>query len=530
MKKRITFTNLITAVIRYAFIFMLLFIIADIFIFSDTTNYYTKKVFLLPNRELFIISFALCVLIYFLLKERDKNDSSEKQVVNWGIIASVFLFILQLVIVANMFFYPGWDAGGIRDTVFEIINGTNNIWYPYSRFPGNINITAIMVIIAKISQAVGVKAYAGILTVNVLFVNLAGLFTYLCAYKITDSVRISKFSWFIFSLLVGLSAWISVPYADTFSILLPILIFYLYITIKPGEKVDLKWFFIGFLSLYGATIRKTVLVVLIAIIVVELLKAFAQMDKKKWVNFFLSLGLIALSIFPVLVISSLSEDMLGIEINDEESFSIYHLAMMGLNGETNGVFSQDDVDFSASFKTVEERNEKNLEVIEKRLRDFKFFGYLKFLGEKALVFFSDGSFAWGVEGNFYQSIPERFSSLSMFLKEMYYNDGSLNPLLKTFQQILWFVILLLLPLLGVLGKRPESNRTIIMLTIIGLVFALFIFEARARYLYHYTPLFVLGASIGLGMISEKGNHQVSDLKSVIERRRAGKDKNDIQSQ
>lgn len=529
MKKKLIPANVITAVIRYVFIFMLLFVIADIFIFSDSTKYFTKKTFLLPNRELFIISLVFCILLYFLLKERGKNTSTDKQAVYWVIIATFFLFILQLVIVYNMFFYPGWDAGGIRDTVFEIINGTNSIWYPYSRFPGNINITAIMLVIAKISKAVGVNEYLGILFVNVLFVNLAGVFTYLSTYKITNSIKISKFAWLLFTLLVALSAWISVPYADTFSILLPILIYYLYITIKPDKKMDLKWFFIGFLGFYGATIRKTVLVVLIAIIVVELLKAFAPMDKKKWVNFLLSLVLIGLSIFPVLAISSLSDDLLGIEINDEESFSIYHLAMMGLNGETNGVFSQDDVDFSASFKTAEERNEKNLEVIEKRLSNFKFFGYLKFLGEKVLVIFSDGSFAWGVEGDFYQSIPERSSRVSMFLKEIYYNGGSLNPLLKTFQQILWFVIFLLLTLMGILGKQPESNRTVIMLAIIGLVFALLIFEARARYLYHYTPFFVLGASIGLGMISEKVNHKGSGLISVTEEKQTGEDKNDIQS-
>lgn len=526
MKKRLISANTISAVVQYSFISMLLLIIADIFIFSDSTKYFTKKVFLLSNRELLIISLVFCILLYFLIKVSDKKTSTNKQAVYWVIIASILLFILQLVIVSKMFFYTGWDAGGIRDTVFEIINGTNNIWYPYSRFPGNINITGIMVIIAKISKGFGINEYLGILIVNVLFVNLAGVFTYLSAYKITNSVKISRISWLLFSLLVGLSPWISVPYADTFSILLPILIYYLYITINPDKKMDLKWFLIGFLSLYGATIRKTVLLVLVAIIFVELLKVFTQMDKKKWVNFLLSIFLVGLSIFPVLGISSLSKNLLGVGINDEESFSIYHLAMMGLNEKTNGVFSQDDIDFSASFKTAEERNEKNLEVIEKRLRDFKFFGYLKFLGKKALVIFSDGSFAWGVEGNFYQSIPERSNELSMFLKEIYYNDGSLNSLLMTFQQALWFVVLLLLPLMGFLGKQPESNRTIIMLAIIGLVIALLIFEARARYIYHYTPLLVLGTSIGLGMISKKVNHITTDLINVTEEKQEEKENND----
>lgn len=96
----------------------------------------------------------------------------------------------------------------------------------------------------------------------------------------------------------------------------------------------------------------------------------------------------------------------------------------------------------------------------------------------------------------------------------------------TFQQALWFVVLLLLPLMGFLGKQPESNRTILMLAIIGLVIALLIFEARARYIYHYTPILVLGTSIGLGMISKKVNHITTDLINVTEEKQEEKENND----
>ena len=177
--------------------------------------------------------------------------------------------------------------------------------------------------------------------------------------------------------------------------------------------------------------------------------------------------------------------------------------MMGLNEDTNGVFSQDDIDFSASFKTVEERNANNIEVIKQRLRDFGFFGYLKFLAKKTLVVFSDGSFAWGVEGNFYQTVPERFSRFSSILKAIYYNDGANHLLFITIEQVLWFVVLIFLTALGILTKKPDPNKLVLMLIITGIVSALMLFEARARYLYHFSPFFVLGASIGLHLITEK---------------------------
>lgn len=482
---------------------MLTVIIADIFFFSDSIEYATKKVFLLSNRALLIISLGICLVLILFLKRIGKVSISYKQVVLALGLASILLFIFQLIIVLNMFFYSGWDAGGVRDSVFEIINETYNIWYPYSRFPSNINITALMVVVAKISNFIGLNEYIGILTVNILLVNLAGFFTFLCAYKLTSSIKHSIFSWIMFTLLVSVSPWISIPYSDTYSILFPILAYYLYISMKPKAKIDSRWFFIGLLCFYGATIKQTVIIVLIAIIIVELLRTIVQTDNHKWARLLGIVVIVFLSVFPVLLISSFSKGLLGVEINNEEDFSIFHLAMMGLNEDTNGVFSQDDIDFSASFKTIEERNTNNIEVIKQRLRDFGFFGYLKFLAKKILVVFSDGSFAWGVEGNFYQTIPERFSQLSSTLKAIYYNDGANNLLLITIEQILWFVVLLFLTAMGILTKKPGGNKIVLMLIIIGIVSALMLFEARARYLYHLSSFFVLGASIGLHLITEK---------------------------
>lgn len=503
LEKNPTITNIFPAIIRIVFIAAILLIIADILFLSDFTEYFTKKNFLLSNRTLLAVSIGICVLLSFLLKKKKQAEYSYKQIVLGLSLASLLLIIFQLITISNMYFYPGWDAGGIRKAVFEIVNGTYNISYVYSRYPSQINVTALMVGIVKLSNLLGIDGYFGILFVSALFVNLAGVFTFLSTYHITKNTKISIFSWFIFTLWVGLSPWISIPYTDTYSILYPILAFYLYVSRKPEEKSGIRWFFIGLLCIYGSTIKQTVIIILVAIIIVELLNAFAQKDKKIWINLIFSFAMILLSVVPVLIIKSYSKDVIGIELNDKEDFSVYHLAMMGLNEETNGVFSQDDVDFSASFMTIEERNSKNLEVIQQRLNDYGFFGYLKFLAKKALVIFSDGSFAWGVEGNFYHTIPERTNRFALFLRDIYYNDGTHNQLFMTLEQILWFVVLLLLPLMSMMKQKPNGNEVTLMLIVLGFIFGILLFEARARYVYHFSTFFVLGASIGLGKVTEK---------------------------
>ena len=478
-------------------------IIADILFFSDFTEYFTKKNFLLSNRTLLAVSIGIYVLLSFLLKMKKQAEYSYKQIVLSLSLASLILFIFQLILISNMYFYPGWDAGGIRNAVFEISNGTYNIWYVYSRYPSQINVTALMVGIVKLSNLLGIDGYFGILFVSALFVNLAGVFTFLSTYHITKSTKFSIFSWIFFTLWVGLSPWISIPYTDTYSILFPILAFYLYVSRKPEEKSGIRWFFIGLLCIYGSTIKQTVIIVLVAIIIVEVVNAITQKEKKTWKNLLFSFAIILISIVPVLIYSSVSEEILGIELDPEADFSIYHLAMMGLNAETNGVFSQSDVDFSASFSTIEERNSKNLEVIQQRLSEYGFFGYLQFLAKKSLVIFTDGTFAWGVEGNFYKTIPDRTGGFALLLKDIYYNDGAIYPLVKTIQQILWFVVLLFTSSMGILTKKPDRNKTTLLLTIVGLIIGILLFEARARYIFHYSPFFVLAASIGLHEVTKK---------------------------
>jgi hypothetical protein len=503
IKKNLDIANVGHIIASCLFVIILLAIIADIFIFSDSIGYPTKKNFLFSNRILLIISLGICIILSFLIKNNQENYPSNDKFVFILIVANLLLFIFQLIVIFNMFFYSGWDAGGIRDSVFEIVNGTYNIWYPFSRFPSNINITVFMVVIVKMFSFFGLDGYSGILIVSALFVNLAGMFTFLCTYRITHSINHSVFSWIVFALLVALSPWISIPYSDTYSILFPILAFYLYVSIKPETKFSIRWFWIGLVCFFGYTIKPTVIIVLVAIIIVESWKALLINNKKIWINLLFSFILITLSVFPVLIINSYSNELLGVELNNEEKFSMYHLAMMGLNADTIGVYSQDDVNSSASFKTVEGRNNANIEIIEQRIKSFGLIGYLKFLGKKALVNFSDGSFAWSIEGTFYQTVPERSSGFAMFLKNLYYSDGTHHSLFLTFEQMLWFIVLLLLSAMNILGKKFDNNKTTLMLVIIGFIAAVMIFEARARYAYHVSPFFIVGASIGLSCINEK---------------------------
>ena len=61
-----------------------------------------------------------------------------------------------------------------------------------------------------------------------------------------------------------------------------------------------------------------------------------------------------------------------VRLEREESFGIAHFLMMGLNTDTDGSFSAEDADFSASFQTSAERSRADMERASERLKQMGF--------------------------------------------------------------------------------------------------------------------------------------------------------------
>ena len=80
--------------------------------------------------------------------------------------------------------------------------------------------------------------------------------------------------------------YIIIPYTDTISMVFPILIFYLYIKIKEEKNENKRAFFTileGMLTILGYHIKPTIVIVVIAICIVEILRC----KKIKMIKIFL---------------------------------------------------------------------------------------------------------------------------------------------------------------------------------------------------------------------------------------------------
>jgi len=424
------------------------------------------------------------------------------------VISCLVLFAIQIFISFHTYFFPGWDAGAIRSTVFDIINnngviGEGNQFYWFSLNPNNLNLTAILLLIEQATLELGLRSYYTWLIINIILVDLAGIFTYLCVFNITKEKNVAYISWLFFTILISLSPWITIPYSDTYAILFPIFSFYLYISQVKHQNNYFKWFLIGFSCFLGYTIKPTSIIVLIAILLSEGLKLLDKNYNKKLERKCGNISLLLISIIPIMIINNYLAIKTGADLDAERKVSPLHYLMMGLNPETLGIYSGEDVSFSASFYPSNERNQENINKIKERLGDFGFIGYLKFLSRKALVNFSDGSFAWGAEGNFIDEIPNRDDTVSSFLSDVFYPGHRFYQIFLTITQIFWFTILLLL--LGTFLSIDDEDYKIItmVLSIIGIIGFVMVFEARARYLINHLPFFTLGAGIGINNINKQ---------------------------
>jgi hypothetical protein len=195
------------------------------------------------------------------------------------------------------------------------------------------------------------------------------------------------------------------------------------------------------------------------------------------------------------------------ELDKEADLPMTHFFMMGLNESTNGVYSGDDVGFSFSYLTRSERAEANMQEAVRRINELGVAGMLRHIEKKSLVNFADGTFAWSEEGGFYNTmIVDKNDSISPFLKNLIYEDGKYYAVFVNFMQMIWIVTLF--GMLGIFfeGKRGgEVNKELLVMVIsvIGLILFVTLFEARARYLYTYTPVFIILAMTGFRNMEKK---------------------------
>ena len=264
--------------------------------------------------------------------------------------------------------------------------------------------------------------------------------------------------------------------------------------------------FIGLCSTVGYKIKPQTFIVFIAVILVE---TFCVAGKRELKKSFLNDLIAIFGAFMGLCIIKVGISAMNFPVDKNMSFGIAHYFMMGMNPADMGNFSDKDVEFSASFSTCAERNAADLYVAINRIKNMHVLGLVQQFARKILSNYYNGTFSWAAEGGFFLEVfPPKATPICEFLRGLYYTGqygdiGKYYILWSNFEQMIWLTIIFL----NVFAWHATKNNRVcvIMLSILGLTLFELIFEARARYLFTYIPLYIILSLYGFQYIRSRLN-------------------------
>lgn len=453
--------------------------------------YYTAGFSFVSNDLLWAGALVVCgVLIWLNVRLGEKSAGRTER---W-IIRGLFLITLaiQFLIARCCWFHMGWDAQKVHMTAEELARGVALTDPDYFRACSNNAPLALLQAVplwAAVRIGLGVP-YVVLPYIDAVFLNLSAYLCVLCVQELTQS-RVARLFALVLSIgWIALSPYILYPYTDTFAILFPVLC--LYIWLKCSKAV-LKWLLISFFAFAGACVKPTVLIVFIALIALEICTGLKNLRCVYWKRTLAVTAAIVIAALPGLWFQSFAVEFITGTATPEEQMSATHYLMLGMNDKTFGGHSPEDVAYTQSFETLQEKQRAQLQMTWKRIADRGLAGNLRFFAIKAYKAYADGSFA--AHSSFLQlEVPKRSDGLSTLMRNFYLKNGSYILPCHTLIQGLWLGVLTLCALAAFRCRRHPLLSPVC-LTLAGLTAYLLLFEVWPRYLFLYAPFFVILSSM-----------------------------------
>jgi hypothetical protein len=431
----------------------------------------------------------------------------------------ILLFLsMAAVLVFNLYaayggyFNTGWDAGIVRSTALlefykHYARLPNNY---FSWFPNNQLIVWLFTGVLRIGKAFGMTHLEYALVVFQVIVGVLSLWlVYAVTLDLTKNHKIAWMAYLAALLLSGLTPWIIVAYSDATGIIFPLVTIRCYQmagkTAKPWAKI-IWWALLGLSAFAGYRIKPQTVIMLIAVVLVELCSLFYRGSFKKLGRVALRLGLAAGGFaLGMLLYTQAVQPSLHFKINPRQTIGMPHYLMMGLNDKAHGdgVYRAEDYNYTWYFRTNEARNKADLEKAQIRLEAYGPDGLFWHLCRKQIINYNDGTFGWNDEGDFFQHQPKwAHNEISPWVRSVIKPKGKNYKNFLSFKQTVW--ITLIFSGLFAAGAlfRSESEETdketmILIAAILGLTVFELLFEARARYLYTYAPVYAIIGTLGL---------------------------------
>ena len=472
-------------------------------------NLATKLVTLCDNKILFLMCIPVIAVCFSFIYMTRKIELTKRVSVILNIslvVVFVLMFFVNLEICKCINIAQGWDVSVVVGTAYSLVKeipiGDQNY---YSLYPNNVPITFVLSELFLFADKLQDFSYVNDFMWNIaicLMISVAGYLTCVSVKKITQNFAMTVMACFLYIACVCFTPWKTVPYTDMFSMMFPIMCICLYILQFYSKNKWLKyglWFGTFITGFVGSLMKPTVLIIPIAIFLCEAVKWIMNL-KKCWKEILIKVMLILAAFLLYQGCINYIYEEVGYEPAKECEFTALHFAMMGLNEESTGSYHSGDVAISGNVPLLKDRTDKQIEVIKERLTEKGFWGYGYFLLRKMVMTFNNGTFGWAREGGFlYDAYPIYSDGAYVsIIRDVFMPDAKYSGYFNTYSQAVWLFIILCIPGICFVNKEKREVMMPILVSILGTIFYLMLFEARARYLLFALPVFVLAAVLGMG--------------------------------
>ncbi len=419
---------------------------------------------------------------------------------------SAVLFAGILYLAFHYYFVTGWDVSAVMGTAIAIATGNEEgLGHFYmSLYPNNILISYLFSVAIRIGNLLGISnAYVCPIVMQCFLFALAGYLLWDVGNTLYGG-RASALIWIMYVGMVAASPWVTVPYSDSTGLIFPIGTLWLFVkALKGGRLQNLTVALIAFFWYIGYRIKPQTTIVGIAVMLWVLLKWMAdgsrkEADRKQYLTRAVSA---VIGLASSVLVAGCCVRATGLQVDEERGVNLSYYLMTGLNESSNGVINLEDYYFSLGIEGREERSAAEWEVIGSRLKDYGVTGLLELMKKKTLTNYMDGSFAWWMEGDFLTQLRFEGQPLRGRLEDYYYATGSKFSLFMNQAQIQWMGVLFL-AFLAAFRKKQGDAGWVVLCSLVGIALFEWLFEARARYLFIYVPLYILEACGTIATVME----------------------------
>lgn len=501
LKERGNFFEKLPGFFRLMFCIYVILAILCSFVFDSPDSYrgytplpYSNSVIILP--ALLLLALALFFTLHKGRSRRGPMSDRRFYLVISAVFAAVFA--LQLFILDHIWINTGWDVRTIMDSAYDLVTqyklDAPNLHY-LSVYPNNLFIVYVSAFMLRLGLVIFPdNPYLFSFICSALSVCVSVYLAVLCVYKLSGSRRITVVGIAAAVPLIALSPWIIIPYSDTFGMIFPVAALFCLVFCR---KKYLRLGLAAALCTLGYEIKPTNLIPLIALVLVGGCYLLGDAIRRKPWLCRAGAAVLALSIGAgaAFGISALIMSGDEVELDPDLRTPMAHFLNMGFNAYYHGGFCHEDEVFSSSFPDVASRSRGNFDSFKARVTALGPSGVLRHLAQKTVANYNDGTFSWGCEGGFYRYVPPERGVIDGALRSFYYNDGGNYERFAFVEQCLWLLVLVCICFNALPGGSKGAN--LVSMCLMGESVFLMLFECRARYLYMFSPLFVVMACLGL---------------------------------